>query len=199
MVRRILVVAALGVSLFACKEERVLPPPAGDPGTDQPLPPSGSGVGQGDGSSGGSGDDDDAGTCTDLELTGVLVDENAVADDPLPGNGGTIADGIYNLEGAQVLVGGSGLPGPTGTTYRGTIRVSAGGTTFERVLQIGAQSGTPQETRARGSLATIAPNTTITLTCPTTTAEQYSFSATGPTLILTDLAAKRRWSYVLGL
>lgn len=196
MARRVLFVTAFIVALAACKEEEPHPPPAGEQ-TTQPTP--GGGGGGGDRSDAatsvpeGGSTDVDAGACTDLAIGGATSDEAAVADVAPAGAGTTITDGTYNLTNVQVFVGGA-QAGPTGNTYRATVRITSG-TTFERILVYAPQGGTPTTTRSRGVIATVGVSATVSLSCPLVTQEQYSFTATTTQLVLTDLVTKRQYTF----
>lgn len=173
----------------------MFPPPAGEPSNVNPVGGGGGGGGS-DASTSlpDAGTDTDAGSCTDLVLTGAVNDEEAVADTAPPGAGTVITDGTYNLINAQVFVGGS-QAGPTGNTYRATIRIT-NGTTFERVVVYAAAAGgTPTTTRSRGVITTVGVNATLSLSCPVSAQEQFSFTATATQLVLTDLVTKRQLTY----
>jgi len=200
MVRRLLFVSALGLALYACKDDLVLPPPA-DPGNATNTSGGGGGGGGGnrDASTptadGSTSNTEDAGACTSLTLAGLVTDENVVADSAPAGLGGQINDGTYNLTVVQFYAGASQLPGPSGNTFRSTFRIT-GGTNFERVVVLGNQAGAAQETRTRGVVTSVGVNATLSISCPAPVQEQLTYTANDTQLILTDLFTKRQWTYV---
>lgn len=123
--------------------------------------------------------------CTPIALTGVVVDEQGTDGNVPNGNGGTIADGTYNLTQVARYVGATGGigVGPTGNTYQETIQIT-NGTTFERVRVVASNATTGTEARYAGVMVATSPNVSVTFSCPLQTTEQYSYTATGSSLVL---------------
>src|SRR5690606_39693 len=137
-------VFAVTLSAAACKDDPERPPAASDTGQATGGGSGGGGGGPGgDGggsSSGGEGGGGDSGAaCNALVNDANVIDQNGIVGDPLTGTGGTIADGTYELTTAEVYVGGGGVPGPTGVTYRGVLRITGG--QIERVTAVQANQG----------------------------------------------------------
>lgn len=181
----------------ACKEDEPRPPVAED--TSQPP-----GLGKGGGGAGADGgalveggavtdDSGDAGTCTDLVLTGAANDQTAVSGEPPNGTGGVILDGTYDITAAQVYVGISGVPGLTGASYQGTIRVL--GTSYERALVTKTSGGATTENRVRGTIATNGVNGTIALACPIASQEQVTYTVATNSLTMTNLVTKESFTF----
>lgn len=158
---------------------------------DETAPPRTSGsIGGGDGGSkpGPTADDPDGGACTDLENTGPLVDESVVNEELPAGAGGEIADGTYDITDVRLHQGLSALPGPTGASYQGSIRVT--GTTYERVVVFKSSTGAGSEVRSAGTFTPSGINATIALTCPSPTQEQVTYSVLNDTLTVSNLVTK---------
>lgn len=189
-------VLAIAAALLgsACSEEPKRPPVTTD-GTGTPdLGGVGGGGGDGGGGDGGLGDGGDAGTgCTELAPTGGVINQNAVNDDPPAGTGGTIEDGVYDITDALVYVGAAGLPGPTGSSFQGSIRIT--GTTFERVIVFRSSAGASTETRSSGTLATTNSNATVTLACPTASQEQLTYSVATTSVTFSNLVTKESFTF----
>lgn len=186
------------LSVYACKEDESRPAVAGDTGQY-----GGGGVGGGS-SSGGGGDGggsvdagvDSGAVCNTLTNDGNVVDQNRVVGDPQTGTGGTIPDGTYELTQAQVYVGASGTPGPSGVTYRGVLRLTSG--KLERVTELTASQGaTPIETRTFGDLVAGGSSFTVTQTCPAPFQDQYTYSVLNDTLNITSLITKESFTFTL--
>ncbi len=135
----------------------------------------------------------DAGSCTELENVANEVDQNAVTGDLPAGTGGTVLDGIYTLTEARVYLGVSGVPGPTGTTYKETIQIA--GTAFERVLTFKSSGGTSSEIRSRGTFTQSGTTGTITLTCPSQNTESVTYTVGGSSLSLGNLVTKESFLF----
>ena len=166
----------------ACNDDEPKRPAVTTGGKAQPG--GGSSSGSGDGGTT-PGEDSDSGlACTDLENTGPLVDQVRVNDDLPIAKGGTIEDGTYDLSQANLYVGLTGVAGPSGNTYRGSLRIT--GTKFERVIIFQSSAGT-SESRVSGDLIVNGENGTIALTCPFGTQEQVSFTMTDSSLTLANL------------
>lgn len=192
----LLVVSALGC-FAACKEDPERPPAAGDLPQAPPL-----GGGAGGGGGGGEGgadsgipDGGDAGACNDLSNEGVVVDQNGIVGDAPTGTGGMIQDGTYELTVANVYVGGSGTPGPTGQQVQGALRIT--GTQFVRAHRQGAVGTTLQEQRTSGTLATNGSTLTFTTSCPIASQDQTTYSVVSNTLVVTSLVTRDSWTYTL--
>lgn len=183
-----LAIAFAAVSGTACSDDPKRPAVLTD-GPARPGMGSGGGTGTGDGGSSEAGTTaGDGGTCTDLENTGFVVDENVVNDYLPAGTGGTIADGTYDIAQVRLHQGAGALPGPTGNSYQGSIRVT--GATYERVVVFKSSAGAGSEVRSTGTLTPSGINATITLTCPSPTQEQVTYSALNDTLTVSNLVTK---------
>jgi hypothetical protein len=199
MVRRFLLITALGAGLlFACKEEEKHPA-LGKEGNNPTLVGSGGGSTSSSGAIVDAGPTPDGGACTDLVLTGAeaQVLENGVQEAPLAGTGGTVANGTYDLTQSSRFVGASGFPGPTGTTYKAILRITAG-TTYDKVQVQGSSSSTAViEIDQHGVLQTASTNATLSLTCPSVVVQSLSYTATDTTLTLIDLEIGISQTYTL--
>lgn len=181
-----LALAFAAVSGTACSDDPTRPAVL----TDGPARPGVAGGG-GDGGSSEAGpttDAGDGGTCTDLENTGFVVDESVVNDELPAGTGGAIADGTYDITGVRLHQGVAALPGPTGSSYQGSIRVT--GATYERVLVFKSSAGAGSEVRSTGTLTPSGINATIALTCPSPTQEHVTYSVLNDTLTVSNLVTK---------
>jgi hypothetical protein len=123
------------------------------------------------------------GGCTDLEITGTVVDEQAVNGDFIA-TGGDLLDGTYDLVQAQLYLGPSGLGGTTSTTYQGSVRIN--GTSYESAI-ITTAPGAP--TTADRELGVIAPDGSdagvgLVISCPSTVSESLSYSSNSGNLTL---------------
>lgn len=200
--RRVLFVLLFAASslAFSCKDDPDWPPPGG--GTGEAIGSSGSGGGGGDGGGRGeggaldSGDGGDGGVCTDLANDGIVVDQNRIVGDPPTGTGGQIADGTYSLTQADVYVGAAGVPGPSGVTFQGAMRLTQG--TLERVLRQQAnQTATPTESRSTGPLTARGTTFTVVQSCPAQFQDQYTYSVLNNTLNITSLLTKESFTFTL--
>jgi hypothetical protein len=185
--------AAAFASFGACSSEAPKRPAVLTDGTGGPTVSGGSGGGDAGPSDAGVVDSGDGGACTDLETSSVEVDQNAVTGDVPAGTGGTITDGEYDLTDATVYVGVSGLPGPTGTRYRETLRIT--GTKLERVLVITTSAGATSTTASSGLLMPSGTSATIALTCPAGLQETVTYSATATGLTLSNLVTKESFVF----
>lgn len=138
-------------------------------------------------------DGDAAASCTELEATGSIIDQNAVNIDQNAGTGGVIADGTYDLTSASLHVGAAGLPGPTGSSYQGSIRFDGG--SFERVIVFRSSAGASTETRTSGTFTTIGPSATLSATCPSAGQEQLSYSVATTSVTFANLATKESFIF----
>ncbi len=131
----------------------------------------------------------DAGACTDVSAESATINQQAIIGDVPQGTGGTIADGTYQVTDATFYVNVSGVPGLTGASYQGRIRVT--GTTFERHLIFKSSSGAVAETLVKGTFVQGGGgNATLSLTCPFATQESVSFSVNGASVVLSNLVTK---------
>lgn len=162
--------------------------------TGPPVVTGGGGGGDGGSSADGGDASTDAGVCTDLPNTGTLVDRTGVQGDPPTANGGTVADGTYDLSAYTVYVGASGVAGPTGITAKGTIRIGAG--KIDQVLELGGTGKTPTATATRSAYTASGATFAETQLCPATGAgAQLQFTANDTLLILTDLTTKEAFTF----
>lgn len=176
-------------TLLACNDHDPHPAPLTDPGTGPGPGGSGGSTPTGGGTSG-TVSPLDAGVCTDLDDPTSARDEIGSSDPLIPGTGGTIVDGTYDLTSVQRYVGTSGQAGDTGRSYKEVMRITDG-TTLERirVLQINSGGGETTE-NASFVLTQTAGSNSITLSpkCPTLgTNQTLTFTAQGTTLTLTSL------------
>jgi hypothetical protein len=197
--RAFFLLAALAIGA-ACADDPKRPPPASGDLPNQPgmggSVAGGGGVSDaGRTDSGANGKSDAATACTDLPITGAVVDQIAEIGDPPPGSGGTVLDGIYDIIEARFFAGASGLPGLTGNSYRGTIRIT--GQSFERALVFTNASNATSETHASGTFTPGSGNgsATIAFNCPALPQEQVTYSVTNDNLIVTDLLTKVSFTY----
>lgn len=201
--RRALVVFFFAVSsiTFACKDDPNRPPAASDTGQ---APTTGAGGGGGANADGGNEggladagtDSGDAGVCNTLANDADVVDQNRIVGDPPTGTGGNVADGTYELTSADLYVGASGTPGPSGATFQGVIRITAG--TFERTMNVVANQGAaPIESRSIATYTAAGTTFTATQSCPAPFQDQYTYSVVGNTLNLTSLLTKESFTFTL--
>ncbi|MDF2697564.1 MAG: hypothetical protein K0S65_5947, partial [Labilithrix sp.] len=184
-----LLLAAMFVALTgACDEDTTRPAIL----ANGPAQPGLGGSGGGGNDGGLPGDaslpDADGGACTDLESPGGVIGQNAINDELPAGTGGTVTDGVYNLTDARVYQGLSGVPGVTGASYKGSVRIT--GPVFERVLTFTSASGASSEVRSRGTFTVTGINGTIVLECPSPIQEQVTYTATTDSLTLANLVTK---------
>lgn len=185
------VIAGL-IALAGCAEEPTRPPVEGSSGS----PRIGGGAGGSDSvarDGGSSIDGGDAGACTELAITGGVVPQQILTGDVPSGLGGGIADGTYDLTEAVLYGGPSALPGPSGASYRGSIRVA--GQSFERRVVFTSSGGAVAETSIRGTLAVSGASGTLSIACPFATQEQVTFTATGNGLVLSNLVTKESFGF----
>ena len=185
-------ILALGLGLGACSD------PAPKPGTAITMgtPPGASGGGGGgDGGPATAGDSGtDGGVCTELLLTGSLIDRTAVQGDPPVSTGGTVVDGIYDLSLYSVYVGASGVAGPTGITTKATLQITAG--KIDEVIELGGTGKTNTTTSSRSAYSASGVTFAQTQLCPTTGAgKQVQFTAVDATLTFTDLTTKETFTF----
>jgi hypothetical protein len=155
--------------------------------------PSGGGGGAGQTSDGGVREGGtDGGSCTDLALTGFVVDLTGTVGDPPDGQGGDIAAGTYDLQDARRYVG-AGNPAPTETTFQESMRVT--GTMIERVATITTPTGT-RRVNERGTFTAGGMNLTYVTSCPGSGQRSYAFTALSGSLTLSDLVTKESFVYV---
>ena len=142
----------------------------------------------------GARDGGDGGVCSEIPLTGTLVDRVGVIGDPPVSSGGVVADGTYDLTVYSVYIGTGGVAGPTGLTARSTIRIAAG--KLEQVLEVGGSS--PVKTsRSKGAYTAAGATFAFAELCPNLGGgSQRQFTANDPQLILTDLVTKEAFTFV---
>jgi hypothetical protein len=203
MTRRVHTLALNGLAMLlgvlgACNEHDPHPPNVTDPGNGGATSGGAAGGGGSSSSSGGAldggaldGETTDAGAvCTDLDPPSVLVDENAVPSDIPVGNGGTLVDGIYDLQTAEKYVGLSTPGGPTGVTFREVIRIT-GGTSLERLLSTQLNNGPTTDTNASYVLQQNGTSIVLTQKCPIqSAAETFSFTSADGRLTLISQAGE---------
>lgn len=131
--------------------------------------------------------------CTSLAPDSGIVDQNAVSEDPPAGMGGTIIDGVYDLTDARLHQGAFGLPGPTGSSYQGSIRVE--GLSFERVIVLRSSAGAASEVRSSGNLSTSGTTATFMVTCPSPTQEQLTYSVANTSVTFSNLVTKESFTF----
>lgn len=176
---------------YACSSEPNRPPPAGQGSAG---PPSAVGVvGSNEGGASDAGAEADAAACNAIENNGVVVDRVGVSGDPPVSNGGTIADGRYDLTAYNVYVGIGGITGPTGVTARSSLTILNG--RVEQVLEVGGNTAN-KEVRTVQSYATTGATMLLTNICPASgSAQQLAYTANDVTLTLTDPVAKEAFVF----
>lgn len=185
-------------TVFACDDEEPKRPPVTESGA--PAPGSGASGGNPDASSPPTDAGGDASTaCTNLENTGSLVDQNSFADDPPVATGGAVLDGTYDLIEAR-LYRSSGVPGLTGTSYLGSMRITGAGTTntiLERVMSITTSGASAATTSTSRGVMNLPGGTTgtIVLSCPFGAQESIAYSVVGNDLTLTNLTTNESFVY----
>ena len=196
--RPVLFLLAVAVSALlggACGDDPKRPAVTGD-GTVQPGTGgagAGGGAGEGGVADGGIADAGDGGACTDLANTGAIINQNAVNDEVPSGTGGVVTDGTYDLTDAVVYQGAGGLPGPTGNSFQGSIRIT--GDAYERVMVFRSSAGAASEIRSRGTFTQSDINGTIALVCPAPSQEAVTYSVNANTLTITNLGTKESLSF----
>ncbi len=123
------------------------------------------------------------------------VDQLGALDSIPPGQGGTLESASYVLTNAVIYSGVSG--GPTGLSVRGELELAVrGGTgTFRRLIDIGASGQNRIETRDSGTLTISSNNAILTVLCPVRSQEQVTFTATGTTLVMTNVASRQSYTF----
>jgi hypothetical protein len=104
------------------------------------------------------------------------------------GSGGPITDGIYDITQATVYGGAAAMPGPSGASYQGSIRIGSGA--FERHVIYKSPGGAVAETLARGTLSVDGGTGVITLTCPFPAQEHITYTASGNGLVISNIVTK---------
>jgi hypothetical protein len=140
-----------------------------------------------------AGDGGDGGVCTDIALTGVLVDRTGITADPPVSSGGVVVDGTYDMTGWVVYVGAVGVGGPTGLSGRATLRIAAG-----KIDQIFETSGSAPAKTITSKSAYSATGSVFATTdlCPLGGGAQRQYTANGPQLLLTDPVTKEAFTFV---
>lgn len=191
------------LALYACKDDDPHPPAADENGgSDPPGSVSGgsntvpnendSGVINDDG--GIVSADGAVTTCTDLALTGLVIDEDET-DGTLPAStGGQIQNGIYNLTKVTRYVAVTGTT--TGITYQQTIQVT-NGNTFQRVSILSSNATVGTAIPSSGVMVPTSPTLSITFTCPSQTVESYQYTVSGSTLVLSNIQTNEQFTYTL--
>ncbi len=195
MLRRAFLLASVMAlaSAVACKEETNRPPPASE---TSPPGPVGGGSARSDAAASLDGGESDGGACNDLTTEDApAVDQLAVVGDPPVGTGGTMESGTYELTDARIF--GSAGAGATGLSVRGKLELAITGTsgTFARVVATGAQGGTSIEDRDSGTLVVSGTTALLTLTCPTGGQEQFAYTATATTLVMTNVTSRESYTF----
>lgn len=187
----------LALALTSACSEPAARPPVADDGTYQP----GAGVGGGASDAGSRAPDaaasDAGGACNDFDLADAQsVDQQGALDNVPPGQGGTLESASYVLTNA-VVYGSGGGGGPTGLSVRGELElvVSNGAGTFRRLLDLGASAQSRIETRDSGTITASNASAVLTVECPVRSQEQVSFTATGTTLVMTNLASRQSYTF----
>ena len=183
-------------AVSACSSDEKKPPYAGDGVPTTPLPTGNTEGGADTGTDAGDAGRDakDGGACSDLTLTGTLVDREAFIGDPPVSNGGVVVDGVYDLTRYLVYVGPGGVAGPTGLTARSSLRIAAG--KIDQILETGGSS--PLTTVvSRSTYTAVAATFVTTELCPNAGGgTQRQFTATGSQLVLTDLVTREAFTFV---
>lgn len=183
--RSIFAVAATVLGLAAaCSDD----PPSRPPVTEDGTPSGSAGSGGGAPATPGDGGSSDAGACTDLAATGAQIAQQVTnIDGPPLGAGGTVVDGTYDVTDSTFYGGALALPGPSGASYQGSIRIT--GPKFERHLVFRNTAGAVIENVVRGTIAT-GDASVITLDCPVAAQEQITYTATTTSLTIANLVTK---------
>lgn len=175
----------------ACKDDPNRPPASTEGSSSPPVGGGGSVTNPSD--AGRSDDAGDAGSCAALSNTGTPVDQNSFVEDLPAGTGGTLVDGTYDLIAAE-LYETQGVPGLTGTSYQGSIRIT--GTTFERVLVVRGSNNTATELDVTGTITPSGTsNAVLSLTCPVPSQEQITFTVADTALTLSNLTTKELFRF----
>lgn len=189
------VAGAVVVLAAACSNEIHRPPPAEDPETVQPGRAGGGGQRGDGGIDGGSVADagaDALGPCNTLTITGVLVDQQAVAGSPPTGTGGAIADGLYDLTETTLFVG-PGAIGPTGKSFRETLAITGG--TWQQARVTITSAGQAQ-TQSTFTAAVSGSSVALSETCPTPSlAESFTYTVAGNQLRLISPSRQTEFVY----
>ena len=182
-------------TLGACQGDPDRPPP-GETKTFNPQAPGGGGGGGGvTAPEGGANVDagDAAASCGDLPLSGNSIDEIGVVGEAPAGTGGALTDGVYEITTATRYVG-SGVPGLTGTRWRGALRIS--GVTVERFTRAEPSSGSAVQSHDRGSITAVAANLSYTVLCPSGIGmQQFSYTVNGNSFTWTNLLTKESFVF----
>ena len=115
---------------------------------------------------------------------------------PLPGRlpSSTAPPSKWSSPAAALGAWGAGsLPGPTGSSYRGSIRIL--GQAYDRALLFTSSTGAAFETLSSGSFAPAGTTATITLACPVPSQEQVAYSATSTTLTISNLVTRESFTF----
>ena len=179
------------VAAAACEEEEPKPPV--EQSGPKPFAPGGGDSPTSDGGATDSGNDADAGACTELPITGAQIPQQIVTGDPPVGSGGPLEDGTYVITDATLFGGASAVPGPSGASYEGAIRIT--GTTFERHVIFRTAGGAVVESAVRGTIDVVSTSPAIDLTCPFAQREQITYTATGNNLIISNVITKESLSF----
>ncbi len=189
MRRSVLVAAAAcGLALvFACDEDSTRPGPAADvPASNVRPPPTGALAEAGADSGGDAGD---AGTdatinCHDLPNTGGVVDLLPLVQDPIPGDGGIVTDGVYDLTEARQYRGLDAGADATGVTIQASLEIAGAALRYIELRQGG---GPTQQVQTSATFLTAAASMNIAYQCPAIGQDGRSYTATPTQLTLLKL------------
>lgn len=186
--------SAIGAFVACSSESR---PPAGT-GSGIYTPGGGSGGGGNDGGNVLDGGGDAGGACNNVTAGGQLIDAENVQGDPPAQQGGTIQDGLYDITDVKYYVGTTGVAGPTGETWQGTISYKAK-TGLERTF-LKKTTATGKVDNFQDAFNVFLPDggTTIQIaeTCPQAFgALNWSYTASPTQLTLVDPVAKLAVTY----
>jgi hypothetical protein len=137
----------------------------------------------------------DGGTCSELTITGFLVDRTGINGEPPVSLGGTVADGTYDLTTYNVYVGVGGVAGPTGLSARSSIRIA--NNKIEQILESSGSGPAVTTARTKSSYTATGAAFVTTQVCPNAAlADTLQYTSTDANLILTDPIAKEAFTFV---
>lgn len=182
--------AGVAALVAACGDEPTRPLVTESPG----RPAIGAGGASGSGGALDAGADaSDAGECTSLPLTGGTIPQQTATGEVPVGTGGSIANGTYDITEAVIYGGAAALPGPSGASYQGSIRITD--QTFERHVLFKSAGGAVVESSSKGTLNVKDASGVIALTCPYATQEQVTYTVSGNSLVISNIVTRESFGF----
>jgi hypothetical protein len=120
---------------------------------------------------------DGGGACNAIANVASMIALDYIASDPPTPHGGTIADGTYIMTAAGFYTGTGGVAGSSGVTSQVTIQISGS------TIQVASKANPPND-HITTTVMTNGVNLTRTDTCPDSTTQSGTYTATPTTLVV---------------